>query len=71
MEPVVTPLVAEISLALRDFVGVMREHVVDAAAVNVKIFTKEFHTYARALNVPAGVTDTPRAIPLKLLVVKL
>ena len=33
MEPVVAPLMSEISLRLRDLVGMMRESVVDTAAV--------------------------------------
>ena len=39
MEPVRTPLVTEKSLALCNFVCVMGESIVYAAAVNVKILT--------------------------------
>ena len=39
MKPVRTPLVTEKSLALCNFVCVMGESIVNAAAVNVKIFT--------------------------------
>ena len=49
----------------------VRECVVDTTTVNVKIFSDKLGCYAGALNVPTGVTDTPRRILLKLLIVKL
>ena len=71
VEPVAAPLVAEERLALRDLVGVMGEHVVDAAAVDVDVFSQIFHGDAGALDVPAGVTDPPRAVPFEGLVLEL
>ena len=71
MEPVVAPLMTEISLALCYLICVVGECVVDAAAVNVKIFTEMLHTYAAALDMPAGVAYSPRAVPLEFLIVKL
>ena len=66
MEPVRTPLVTEKSLALCNFVCVMGESVVNAAAVNVKIFTAVLAD-ARTFNVPARVTYAPRTLPLEFL----
>ena len=43
MEPVVAPLVTEISLRLCYLVCVVWESVVDTAAVNVKSFAKMLH----------------------------
>ena len=71
MEPILAPLVTEGSLALRDLIGVMRKGVINSTAVKVEIFTKELGRNAGALNVPSGIADSPRRIPLKLLVIKL
>jgi hypothetical protein len=71
VEPVIAPFMAEISLALCDFVCVMRESVVDSAAVKIEIFAEILHAYAGALNVPAGISDAPRRIPFKFLIVEL
>ena len=46
MEPVVAPLVSQISLRLRYLVGMVRESVVDAAAVDIEILAVVFHAYA-------------------------
>ena len=70
MEPIVAPLVPDVCLGLRDLVGVMREGVVDAAAVNVQIFAQMLHADAGAFDVPAGIANSPRAVPFQLLVVK-
>ena len=71
MEPIIAPLMPHKSLTLCDLVGVVGEGVIYAAAVDVKILAQMLHTDARALDVPAGVTDTPGAVPLELLIVKL
>ena len=71
MHPVFAPGVAQVRLRLGDLVGMVGESVVDAAAVNVKIFTEMLHTYAAALDMPAGVAYSPRAVPLEFLIVKL
>ena len=39
MEPVVTPLMAEECLGLRNFVRMMRERIINTATVNIKIFS--------------------------------
>ena len=71
VEPILAPLVAKGCLRLSDLVGVVGECVVDTTAVNIKILTEELGCNARALDVPTGITDAPRRIPLKLLIVKL
>ena len=71
MHPVVAPLVAEVGFRLRDLIGVVREGVVDAAAVDVQILAEVLHRDAGALDVPAGVADAPRGIPLERLILEL
>ena len=71
MEPLRTPCVAYVSLALSDLVCVVGECIVDTAAVNVKIFTEVLVADCRAYDVPAGVAEAPRAFPLKLLILNL
>ena len=71
VEPIIAPLVTDERLTLRDLVGVVGERVVNSAAVDIEVLAKILHTDARALDVPAGVTDAPRAIPLELLIVEL
>jgi hypothetical protein len=55
---------------LGDFVGVMDGNVVDAACVNVKLFTELFYAHGRTFNVPAGVTPSPGAVPDQRLIFK-
>src|SRR5699024_6226972 len=71
MHPVLAPLVPQIGLALGDFIGVVGEGVVDAAAVDIQILTQVFHGDAGALNVPAGVAYAPGGVPLEVLVLSL
>ena len=71
MEPVSAPRVAEVRLALRDLVRVVRERVVDAAAVDVEVLAEVLDADAAALDVPARVAHAPRGIPLELLVFEL
>ena len=71
MEPVVTPLVTEICFTLGDLIGVVREGIINAAAVDIQVLAQVLHRNAAALDVPAGVTHTPGGIPLQLLVLKL
>ena len=70
MEPVVAPLMAEIGLGLCNLVRVVREGIVDAAAVDVEVFAEVLHADAGALDVPAGVADAPRGVPLERLILK-
>ena len=71
VEPVIAPLMTDISLTLSYLVGVVRECVVNTAAVEVKIFSQMLHAYAGALDMPAGISHSPRTVPFKLLIVKL
>ena len=49
----------------------MREGVVNAAAVDIKILTKVLHGYAGAFNVPAGIANAPGGVPLERLILEL
>ena len=71
MEPVVAPLVAQIAFTLGDLVGMMWEGVIDTAGVDVQILAQVLHRDAGALDMPAGITDTPGRIPLQGLVLEL
>ena len=71
VEPVVAPLVAKVAFGLGDFVGVMREGIVDAAAVNIEVLAEVLHGDAGALDVPAGIANAPGRIPLEGLIFKL
>ena len=71
MEPLGAPGMAQIAFRLGDFIGVVGESVVDAAAVEVQIFAVILHGDAGALNVPAGIANAPRRIPLQSLILKL
>src|SRR4030043_1998126 len=54
VHPVVHEFLACSSLALRDFVLMVGEHVLPAARVNVECFAQIFHGHGGAFNVPAG-----------------
>ena len=71
MEPVVAPLVAEVGLGLGDLIRVMREGIVDAAAVDIQIFAEVLDADAGALDMPAGIADAPRGVPLEGLILEL
>ena len=71
MEPIVAPLMAEGTLALRDLVGVMRECVIDTTAMDIQILTKELLRNTGALNMPTGIAEAEGRFPLQLLIVKL
>ena len=71
MEPLRAPLVTEVCLGLCDFVGMVRERIVDAAAVQVEVFTERVQRDCGAFDVPAGIADAPRRIPFQFLIVEL
>src|SRR5262249_27592937 len=50
-------------LTLRDLAFVVREDIINAAAVNVERRAKIFARHGRAFDVPARITYTPGAIP--------
>ena len=62
---------SEIRLALSYFICMMRERIVDSSAVYVEIFAERLYTDCRAFYMPAGISDTPRAVPFQLLIVEL
>ena len=70
MEPVAAPFMTEISLRLRNFIGVVRESIVNAAAMDVQILPEMLEADAGALNMPAGIADAPRGIPFERLIFK-
>ena len=49
----------------------VRERIVDAAAVDIQILAQILEGNAGALDVPAGIADAPGRIPLERLVLKL
>ena len=61
----------EVALALRDFVRVVREGIVHAAAVQVEVFAVVLHRNAGALDVPARIADAPGRIPFERLILEL
>ena len=63
VKPMATPLVSERGLALRYLIGVVRKGVIYTAAMNIKIFAEMLFCDARALNMPTGISDSPRGIP--------
>lgn len=71
MEPEIAPPVPDISLGLCNLVRVVREGIVHPATVNVKIFAAVFEGNGRALDMPAGISHSPRAVPFQLLIVEL
>ena len=71
VHPIIAPVVADIALRLRDLVRMVRECVVDAAAVDVEVFAQIFERNAGAFDVPARIADAPRRIPLERLILKL
>ena len=64
VEPIFAPLVTKGRLALRDLVRMVRKCIIDTAAVDIEIFPKILFSYARALNVPTGVTYSEGRVPL-------
>ena len=61
----------DVSFALCDLVCMVGECVIDTAAMDIKILAQMLHRDAGALDVPAGISHSPGAVPLKLLVVEL
>ncbi len=71
MEPVIAPFMPQIGLALGDFIGVVGENIVHAAAVDIHVFAQMLHTDAGAFNMPTGVSHSPGTLPFQGLVLKL
>ena len=68
MEPVIAPLMTEVSFTLRDLICMMGESVVDTAAVDIQLFSAVLHADAGAFNMPSGIAHTPGGIPFQGLV---
>ena len=60
----------EIGFALGDFIGMVREGVVNAAGMNIQRFPQMAAADAGALDVPARIAQTPGAFPFQLLILK-
>ena len=71
MAPLRAPRMAQIALALCDLIRVVREGIVDSAAVQVKIFAVVFHRNAGTFDVPARIADAPRRVPFQGLILEL
>ena len=71
MAPLRAPRMAEVALRLRDLVRVVREGIVDAAAVQVEVFAVVFHRNAGTFDVPARIADAPRRVPFQGLILEL
>ncbi len=64
MAPVGHHAMAKVAFGLRNLVGVVREGIVHAAAVQVEVFSVVFHGDTGALNVPSRITDAPWTSPI-------
>src|SRR5262249_3631960 len=56
-------LPARDGLALCNFIFVMRENVVDAAAMNIQRFTEMFHRHGGTFQVPSGASLAKGCVP--------
>ena len=63
VHPVIRQVRAEARLALGDLVGVVREHQVGAAAVDVDVLAQAIVDHRRAFDVPAWAAAPPRRVP--------
>ena len=70
MHPVIAPLVPQIGLALRNLVGVVRERIVNTAAMEVQPLAQMFERNGRALDVPTGIAHAKGAVPLEFLILE-
>ena len=71
VHPVIAPVVANIAFRLRNFVRMVREGIVDAAAVDIEVLAQIFERNAGTFDVPARIANAPRRIPLERLIFKL
>ncbi len=70
MEPVVAPFMPKIGFALRNLIGMVRENIVDTAAVQIEGFPQMLHADGGALDMPARISHAPRAFPFQFLILK-
>ena len=71
MEPVITPLMPQIAFRLCNFIGVVRECIINATGVDIQIFTQMLHRYTGAFDMPTRITNTPGRVPFQRLIFKL
>ena len=70
MEPLRAPGMPQEGFRLCNLIGVVGEGIINAAAVQIQVFPIVLHGNAGALNVPAGVANTPGGIPLQCLILE-
>src|SRR5437773_9362963 len=63
VQPIAHKLLSRDAFALRDLRFVMREDVVDPAAVDIDLVAQQRCGHSAALDVPAWTTHSPRGIP--------
>src|SRR5262250_2918248 len=63
VEPVTRKRLSRCTLALCDFVFMMRESEVDAASVNVQRLAEKFHGHCGTFDVPSGTSRTDFGFP--------
>src|SRR5437879_13682063 len=63
VQPVPRERLARRTLALRNFVFVVRKCQVDSAGVNIQCLAEIFHGHGGTLNVPAGSPRAERGLP--------
>src|SRR5260221_9856549 len=66
MDPVAREWFAGEALTLGDLVLVVREDQIGTAAMDIDLFTQRFHCHRRTLDMPAGTSMTPGALPPRL-----
>ena len=64
VHPIIDSLVSLESLVLSNLIFVMYWYSVYSAGVNIKMCPKIFPAHCRALYMPAGISHSPRALPL-------
>src|SRR5437764_10805640 len=63
MQPVPDESLSCDAFALRDLCFVVRENIIDTAAMNVDLIAEQRRRHCTTFNVPAGTTRSPRRIP--------
>ena len=66
VEPILGHRLAMAAFALSDFVLVMREHEIEATAMNIERLAKQRFTHRGTLDVPARPSRSPGTVPTRL-----
>ena len=64
VHPVACKCLPRCTLALRNLIRVMHRDVIITTTVNIKCLAEVLHRHRRTLNMPSGIANTPRGIPL-------